>query len=41
MRSHFLSPHRIAGLFHFPNSRVRVKTEKYTAWIIARKEVVS
>ena len=41
MRSHFLSPQHIAGLFHFPDSWVRVETEKYTAWIIARKEVVS
>jgi ubiquinone/menaquinone biosynthesis C-methylase UbiE len=38
MRSHFLSPQHIADLFHYPNSRVRVETGKYTAWIIAAKE---
>ncbi len=41
MRSHFLSPQRIADLFQFPRCHVRVEREGYTAWIIARKEVVS
>jgi ubiquinone/menaquinone biosynthesis C-methylase UbiE len=38
MRSHFLAPPRIAGLFHFPNARVRVETAKSNAWIIVEKE---
>ena len=37
MRSHFLSPQRIAALFHYPDARVRVETSQYTAWIIAEK----
>jgi ubiquinone/menaquinone biosynthesis C-methylase UbiE len=38
MRSHFLSPPRIAGMFQYPNARVRVETEKANAWIIVEKE---
>jgi hypothetical protein len=37
MRSHFLAPDRIAGLFPFSDARVRVDTEKSTAWIIVEK----
>jgi rhodanese-related sulfurtransferase/2-polyprenyl-3-methyl-5-hydroxy-6-metoxy-1,4-benzoquinol methylase len=38
MRSHFLPPARIAGLFRYPNARVRVETSGPTAWIIVDKE---
>lgn len=37
MRSHFLSPERIAGLFDYPNARVRIEMEKFNAWIIVDK----
>lgn len=37
MRSHFLSPPRIAGLFHYPNARIRVETGKFNAWVIVEK----
>jgi len=37
MRSHFLSPSRIADLFSYPNARVRLETGKYTAFIVVRK----
>lgn len=37
MRSHFLSPLRIADLFQYPNSHVHVESEKSTAYIIAKK----
>jgi hypothetical protein len=38
MRSRFLSPPAIAGLFRHPNARVRVETEKHNAWVIVEKE---
>ncbi len=38
MRSHFLPPARIAGLFRRPNARVRIETSGPTAWIIVDKE---
>jgi len=38
MRSHFLSPPGIAGMFDYPGARVRVETGEYSAWIIAEKE---
>jgi ubiquinone/menaquinone biosynthesis C-methylase UbiE len=38
MRSRFLSPSRIAALFHYPDARVYVTTGKSTAWIIVDKE---
>jgi ubiquinone/menaquinone biosynthesis C-methylase UbiE len=38
MRSHFLSPPRIAELLHYPNARVRIETEKSNAWIIVEKD---
>lgn len=38
MHSHFLSPPRIAELFHYPNARVRVETRKSNAWVIIEKE---
>ena len=37
MRSHFLSPLRIAALFQYPNARVRVEAGKFNAWIIVEK----
>jgi ubiquinone/menaquinone biosynthesis C-methylase UbiE len=39
MRSHFLTPPQIAGLFQDPNARVRVETAKSNAWIIVEKGV--
>jgi ubiquinone/menaquinone biosynthesis C-methylase UbiE len=36
MRSHFLAPPRIAGLFP-PTAKVRIEAEEYTAWVIAEK----
>ncbi|MGD0173481.1 MAG: class I SAM-dependent methyltransferase [Anaerolineales bacterium] len=38
MRTHFLSPLCIAGLFRYPDSRVRVELGTCNAWIIAEKE---
>lgn len=37
MRSRFLDPGRIAGLFSQPNARTRIESEGYTAWIIVDK----
>jgi demethylmenaquinone methyltransferase/2-methoxy-6-polyprenyl-1,4-benzoquinol methylase len=36
MRSHFLSPPKIAALFP-PEAQVRIETEGYTAWVIVEK----
>lgn len=36
MRSHFLSPPRIAALFP-PEARVKIETESYNAWVIVEK----
>ena len=38
MRSHFLSPPRIAELFHYPDARVRIETGKFNAWVIVEKD---
>ena len=38
MRSHLLSPPRIAKLFNYPNARVRIETREYNAWVIVEKE---
>jgi len=38
MRSHFLSPPRIAELFHHPKARVRIETGKYNVWVIVEKK---
>jgi len=38
LRSHFLSPPRIAGLFHYPDARVHVETGKSIAWVIVEKD---
>ena len=39
MRSHFLSPPRIAKLFHFPDAHVRVETADFNAWVVAEKKI--
>ncbi len=36
MRSHFLSPPKIAALFP-PEAKVKIETESYTAWVIVEK----
>lgn len=36
MRSHFLSPPKIAALFP-PEARVKIETESYNAWVIVEK----
>ena len=38
MRSHFLSPLRIAELFDYTNARVRLETGNSNAWIIVEKD---
>lgn len=37
MRSHFISPPRIASLFNYRSSRVRVEKDGYNAWIMIDK----
>jgi demethylmenaquinone methyltransferase/2-methoxy-6-polyprenyl-1,4-benzoquinol methylase len=37
MRSHFLSPPKIAALFHYPNARVRIETSSFNAWVVVEK----
>jgi demethylmenaquinone methyltransferase/2-methoxy-6-polyprenyl-1,4-benzoquinol methylase len=37
MRSHFLSPDRVADLFRHLDARVRVSTEKNIAWVVVNK----
>jgi demethylmenaquinone methyltransferase/2-methoxy-6-polyprenyl-1,4-benzoquinol methylase len=39
MRSHFLSPARIAALFDHPDARVRVEATGFNAWVIIEKIV--
>ena len=36
MRSHFLSPPKIAALFP-PDAKITIKTESYNAWVIVEK----
>ena len=38
MRSHFLAPQEIAGLFSFPGARTRITRESYNAWIVVEKD---
>jgi ubiquinone/menaquinone biosynthesis C-methylase UbiE len=38
MRSHFLSPQEIAGLFEGLGAQVRFEAEKATAWVVIEKE---
>jgi len=37
MRSHFLSPPRIAALFQHADARVRIETSSFNAWVIVEK----
>ncbi len=39
MRSHFLSPERIALLFDRPGARVRIEATGFNAWVIIEKAV--
>lgn len=38
MRSHFISPPRIAQLFSYPNSQVVIFRKGYNSWVIADKK---
>jgi ubiquinone/menaquinone biosynthesis C-methylase UbiE len=38
MRSHFLSPPKIASLFP-PQAKINIETEGYNAWVIVEKEI--
>jgi ubiquinone/menaquinone biosynthesis C-methylase UbiE len=37
MRSHFLTPEQIAGLFHYPDAKVHIETSGLSSWVIAEK----
>jgi demethylmenaquinone methyltransferase/2-methoxy-6-polyprenyl-1,4-benzoquinol methylase len=37
MRSHFLSPERIAKIFSFPDAELRVVEDGFNSWVCARK----
>lgn len=37
MRSHFLSPERIAKLFGFPDADLRIVEDGFNSWVCARK----
>jgi SAM-dependent methyltransferase len=39
MRSHFISPQRIAIWFDYPNSKVNIEVDGSTAWIVINKQV--
>jgi ubiquinone/menaquinone biosynthesis C-methylase UbiE len=38
MRSHFISPEKIAGFFEALGARTRIEVEKATAWVIVEKD---
>mgnify|MGYP003968962397 FL=1 len=38
MRSHFLSPQKIADLFPFDDADVDVHTEEFNAWVVVKKQ---
>lgn len=40
MRSHFISPLRIAKLFNFSSAEVNIKGENNIAWIIIKKRKI-
>ena len=40
MRSHFLSPPRIADLLNYPDAHVRIETGSFNAWVIAEKQSI-
>jgi demethylmenaquinone methyltransferase/2-methoxy-6-polyprenyl-1,4-benzoquinol methylase len=37
MRSHFISPDRIAGLFPYPQARVTIDRQGFNAWVMVDK----
>ena len=37
MRSHFLSPARIADLFDLPGARTEIEAEGFSAWVVVHK----
>jgi ubiquinone/menaquinone biosynthesis C-methylase UbiE len=37
MRSHFIAPPLIAGLFTSPQAQASIETESYTAWVVIEK----
>ena len=39
MRSHFITPPEIAGLFRAANARVRVERDGGTAWVVVDKDI--
>ena len=39
MRSHFISPQKIAISFAYPNAKVNIEVEDSTAWIVINKQV--
>ncbi|MBI9050451.1 MAG: class I SAM-dependent methyltransferase [Anaerolineaceae bacterium] len=41
MRSHFLTPNKIAALLPFPQASIQIEHEDTTAWIIAKKQILS
>ena len=38
MRSHFISPEQILGLFDYPNAEVKYEKEGWNAWVIVEKQ---
>lgn len=40
MRSHFISPQKIAAAFTYPNAEVKIKNETSIAWIIINKQIL-
>ena len=39
MRSHFISPPRIAGMFNYPLAKVQIELDGFNAWIIIDKMI--
>jgi ubiquinone/menaquinone biosynthesis C-methylase UbiE len=37
MRSHFLTPERIAGLFEYPSVEISMHAESYNTWIVVKR----
>lgn len=37
MRSHFISPEKIAALFNYPNTSVKFEKDGFNAWVIIEK----
>jgi demethylmenaquinone methyltransferase/2-methoxy-6-polyprenyl-1,4-benzoquinol methylase len=38
MRSHFISPKKIAGLFNYPQAIVNIEKDGFNAWVIIEKD---